>query len=356
MATVAVQTTVAPAIARLRAMPKFNPDQHLVGALPAKKMTMQELGFEEDVGVSPVAVSDPFQLFTAEAVKFMRGEVFRVPEKYKFSSNIAKSQLRGYAKDCAPFTWDAWNHPATIALMSKIAEVELVPAMPYEIAHINLSAKSKEDAQQELAQYQEQNRRYQEDEGIGGCREVVETPIVGWHTDSYPFVCVLMMSDVGDMVGGETAIRTADGKILKMRGPSQGCAVLMQGRYITHQAMRALGAQERITSVTSFRPKSALFKDDTELRTVRGVSDLNELYYDFAEYRLKLLQEQIQHERERVAAARRTGEGFATTAHKQFLKRVIAFSNQSSHELVEQSEVQQGYIERVDWPDAAIDL
>lgn len=93
--------------------------------------------------------------------------------------------------------------------------------MPYEIAHINLSSKSKEDAQQELARCQEHQRRCQEDEGIGGCLEVVETPIVGWHTDSYPFVCVLMMSDVRDMVGGETAIRTVNGQILKMRGPTQ---------------------------------------------------------------------------------------------------------------------------------------
>lgn len=93
--------------------------------------------------------------------------------------------------------------------------------MPYEIAHINLSSKSREDAQQELAKYEENERRYEEDEGIGGCREVVEPPIVGWHTDSYPFVCVLMMSDVRDMIGGETAIRTGNGGILKMRGPSQ---------------------------------------------------------------------------------------------------------------------------------------
>ncbi|KAL5386739.1 hypothetical protein PMIN06_010543 [Paraphaeosphaeria minitans] len=356
MATVAIQTTVAPAVARLKAVPKFDPARHLARAFPEEKMSMQELGFAEDIGVSPVAVSVPFQLFTPEAVNIMRDEIFCVPDKYKFSSNIAKSQLRGYAKDCAPFTWDAWNHAETIALISEIAEVELVPAMHYEIAHINLSSKSKEDAQQELEKYQEHQRRYQEDEGIGGCREVVETPIVGWHTDSYPFVCVLMMSDVRGMIGGETAIRMVNGKVLKMRGPSQGCAVIMQGRYITHQAMRALGAQERITSVTSFRPKSALLKDDTELRTVRGVSDLNELYYDFAEYRLKLLEEQIQHERERVQAARKAGDEFATTRHKQFLGNVSAFSQQSSHELVDQSEVRKGYIEKVDFPDAAIDI
>lgn len=120
--------------------------------------------------------------------------------------------------------------------------------------------------------------------------------------------------------------------------------------------MRALGAQERITSVTSFRPKSAFVKDDTELRTVRGVSDLNELYYDFAEYRLKLLEEQIQQERERVRAAHEAGEQFGTAQHNQFLANVCSFSQQSSHELVDQSEVRKGYIEKVDYPDAAINV
>lgn len=99
MATMAVQTTVAPAVARLRAVPKFDPARHLVRAVPEKKMSMQELGFAEDVGVSPVAVSSPFQLFTPDAVDIMRNEVFCVPDVYKFSSNIAKSQLRGYAKE-----------------------------------------------------------------------------------------------------------------------------------------------------------------------------------------------------------------------------------------------------------------
>lgn len=120
--------------------------------------------------------------------------------------------------------------------------------------------------------------------------------------------------------------------------------------------MRALGAQERITSVTSFRPKSALLRDDSELRTVRGVSDLNELYYDFAEYRLRLLEEQVQHERERIAAARRVGTSFGTAVHKRFLERISAFAGQTSHELVEKEDVQKGYIEKVDLPDAVIDV
>ncbi|KAF1971371.1 hypothetical protein BU23DRAFT_471008 [Bimuria novae-zelandiae CBS 107.79] len=357
MATVAIQTTLVAKIAQLTAVrhgPRFDPARHLVGDLPAKKKSMKDLGFPEDIGVSPLAVSEPFQLFTVEAVEIMREEILNVPEKYKFKSNIARSQLRGYAKDCAPFTYAAWTHPETLALISKIAEVELVPVMDYEVAHINFSSKSKADAQQELKSHQEELRIY-EDEGISGCREVVKTPIVGWHTDSYPFVCVLMMSDVRGMVGGETAIRTAEGKIIKMRGPSQGYAVVMQGRYTTHQAMRALGAQERITAVTSFRPKSALLRDDSELRTVRGVSDINELYYGFAEYRLQLLKELLEHEIERVKVAHRVGEGFGTVKHKLFLERVIDFVEQSNRELVEQSQVRKGFVEKVDLPDAAID-
>lgn len=42
---------------------------------------------------------------------------------------------------------------------------------------------------------------------------------VDWHTDSYPFVCVTMLSDCTNMIGGETALRTGSGEIIKVRGP-----------------------------------------------------------------------------------------------------------------------------------------
>lgn len=28
--------------------------------------------------------------------------------------------------------------------------------------------------------------------------------VVGWHKDSYPFVCILLLSDTSQMVDGET--------------------------------------------------------------------------------------------------------------------------------------------------------
>jgi hypothetical protein len=60
---------------------------------------MKDLGFAEDVGVSPVAVSQPFQLFSKEAVQQMRNEILfnpKVIEECSHRSNIAASQVRGY--------------------------------------------------------------------------------------------------------------------------------------------------------------------------------------------------------------------------------------------------------------------
>lgn len=97
------------------------------------------------------------------------------------------------------FIFEAWKHPQTLALISKIAGVDLVPVMDYEIGHINLSVPG-----------DKKKRKNVEDDAI-----------VGWHRDSYPFVCVLMLSDCTGMVGGETALRTGTGEIKKVRGPQK---------------------------------------------------------------------------------------------------------------------------------------
>lgn len=99
--------------------------------------------------------------------------------------------MRRYAK----FVYDAWTNPETLGIISKIAGVDLVPAMDYEIGHVNISVG---DGEQGVAK---------------------AAPVVDWHFDSYPFVCVLMLSDASEMLGGETAIRTGGGEIIKVRGP-----------------------------------------------------------------------------------------------------------------------------------------
>lgn len=67
----------------------------------------------------------------------------------------------------------------------------------------------------------------------------------------------------------------------------------MHGRYIEHQALKAHGGCERITMVTCFRPRSPIIKDETVLTGVRGTSDLGDLYSQYTDYRLELLEERI---------------------------------------------------------------
>lgn len=77
----------------------FDPKKHLLQEAPDKCYTMEELGYRSDSGVSPIAVSNPFRLFTQEAVQLMREEVLskEVQDGFSFSSDIAAKQIRGYA-------------------------------------------------------------------------------------------------------------------------------------------------------------------------------------------------------------------------------------------------------------------
>lgn len=103
------------------------------------------------------------------------------------------------------FIFEAWKHPETLSIVSKIAGIDLVPVMDYEIGHINLSIPSEKKSNTDGTMISAED----------------DKPIVGWHRDSYPFVCVLMMSDTTGMVGGETALRTGTGEIKKVRGPQK---------------------------------------------------------------------------------------------------------------------------------------
>ena len=76
----------------------FEPEKHLIYEEPKKVWSMADIGMT-DKGISPTAVSEPFPLFSQEAIEQMRAEILSdaVQENCKYSSNIAKSQLRGFA-------------------------------------------------------------------------------------------------------------------------------------------------------------------------------------------------------------------------------------------------------------------
>ncbi|KAL2064752.1 hypothetical protein VTL71DRAFT_3890 [Oculimacula yallundae] len=317
--------STSPAIGKL-----FQPISHLAFEEPKHVHTMEELGFSANSGVSPVAVSDPFPLFSEEAIDIMRKEILdpEVLEKYSYTSDIAPRQIRGYAPKHGKFIFEAWKHPETLAIISKIAGVDLVPVMDYEIGHVNLSIPGDKKDHKDLG-----------DDEDGSA-------IVGWHRDSYPFVCVLMMSDTTAMVGGETALRTGYGEIKKVRGPSRGCAVVLQGRYIDHQALSAFGGQERITMVTSFRPRSPRIRDDTVLNTVRPISNLSDLYGQTVEYNLENAESRIRHMLKNVRDSMKAGSTDVQSI-KSFLEFEIKTLMHLDKEIVDEKLVKKGALAEV---------
>lgn len=85
--------------------------------------------------------------------------------------------------------------------------MDLIPSIDFEIATINVSV---DDSTETIAPRICENPEPLAD-GVS---------VVAWHYDSFPFVCVVMLSDCQGMVGGETALRTASGEVMKVRGPA----------------------------------------------------------------------------------------------------------------------------------------
>ena len=102
-------------------------------------------------------------------------------------------RLDSYAR----FTYNAWSRPETLAAISKVVGLDLVPVMDIEISHVNILPSGDSDHHP-----------------------------VQWHLDDYPYACILMLSDTTHMTGGETLLRTGSKGLLfndppKMVSPTE---------------------------------------------------------------------------------------------------------------------------------------
>lgn len=97
--------------------------------------------------------------------------------------------------------------------------------------------------------------------------------------------------------------------------------------------------------VTSFRPKNPLIRDDTVLTTVRPISNLSELYSQFSEYRLEMLEERIRAELKEIRESRAAGRGVSTKKLKAFLEEQQRFLEHMNVEMVDDEMVKPGDID-----------
>lgn len=280
---------------------KFDPSVHLNYVAPTNNLQMSDIGLEP-TPISAVAATNPFPLLSYEAIVQMRREIFspQVLDNCMHHTRPGSVQIRGMAPRYAPFIHAFWHSPEVLRIMSENAGVELVPALDYEISHVNVQlGPGGLDAvrQTPIEPRPATKEAIDEFEASQSKKQAVTDqtkPIIEWHKDSHPFVCVVMLSDAQHMVGGETELQGAEGKTIKVKAPQMGCAAILQGRYITHTAAPAANMPERITVVTSFRPKNPLLLDETTNANVRNKSHLSELYYQWTTYRLDVLAQRAQ--------------------------------------------------------------
>ena len=97
--------------------------------------------------------------------------------------------------------------------------------------------------------------------------------------------------------------------------------------------------------VTSFRPKCHTVKDDTVLTTVRPISDLSELYGQFSDYRLEILEERIRGQRKVLRENETRGKKLDTKSLKAFLLEQETFLAHMNKEMVDDDLVTKGRID-----------
>lgn len=75
----------------------FDPEKHLNYVDEPEVILLKDIALPEDLGISPVAVSQPFQLFNDEAIRVMREEILNkeVWDNCLYSTDFAGCQLRG---------------------------------------------------------------------------------------------------------------------------------------------------------------------------------------------------------------------------------------------------------------------
>ncbi|KIV82674.1 hypothetical protein PV11_04768 [Exophiala sideris] len=287
-------------------LPLFQPDQDFCFEPPKAFATLKELLLSEEDASSPLAITDPFPLFTPEAVEKMRADVFRreVVDKYGQRTMPRCFKLRGYSKD-TPYVDSVWRHELVVKACSQAAGVDLAVVFDYEIGQVNAQYDAiTDDKPLSDTLPPAKPLLYEAAESPSETSAQQDEPLsLGvWHKDAYPWVCVVMLSNPTNMVGGETGIRRGDGVLAKYRGPQMGWAVMMQGGCIDHIALQGLGTGERVTMVTSFRPKSPLVKDTSDVAMVIYSSLVDELFTQWTVYRLQVLTERTQASQAKIAA------------------------------------------------------
>ncbi|KAL2817958.1 hypothetical protein BDW59DRAFT_181961 [Aspergillus cavernicola] len=326
---------------------EFNPRVHLNYVPPQKKITMQDLLLNQRSTASPIAGTTPFPLLSPKGVRAYRKALFQqdVLDKCASSPFPGTLVLRDAVK-LSKFIRDFWTHPETMRIVSEASGVPLEVVMPTEIGHTNIQVEGTTIPEMtrnlRVEPLVEKVELSPEDRAYDPLTD--KSSIIPWHYDSYPYVCVLMLSETHGMVGGETYIRKGDGEAQKVEGPQIGYAVMLQGGEVEHLAARAKGVKERISTITSYRSKRPNVYDSSYITNVRPYADLDSLYPEWAQYRLRKLRDETTHYLNKVEKG--SGSAFQREELESIINQQIDYLQRTARQMVPpkyQEQIQEKY-------------
>ncbi|OOO11828.1 hypothetical protein OAory_01082980 [Aspergillus oryzae] len=111
------------------------------------------------------------------------------------------------------------------------------------------------------------------------------------------------------------------------------------GRYLEHQALKALGGRERISMVTAFRPKSHLVRDEMVLSGSRAISNWSELYTGYTGYKMELLEERPRAKLKEEKQRERSNRPLDIPGMKRFLEEQKALLELTIEEFMEVEDI-----------------
>ncbi|GKZ27125.1 hypothetical protein AbraIFM66951_004156 [Aspergillus brasiliensis] len=296
----------------------FDPKVHLSYVPPENKFTMQDLGLKQSATASPIAGTTPFPLLSPKGVKAYRKALFQqdVLDKCASSPFPGTLVLRDTVKH-SQFIKDFWTHPETMKIVSEACGVPLDVIMPTEIGHTNIQVEGttisemcsnlKVEPSVEKVDLSPEERSYDPLKD--------RSSIIPWHYDSYPYI----------------------------EGPQMGHAVMLQGGEVEHLAARAKGVKERISTITSYRSKMPNVYDSSYLTNVRPYANLDSLYPEWTQYRLRKLRDEITHYLN--TAENQPGSSFQQQEAQNLIDQQIEYLQRTSRQMVS-SEYQKQILEK----------
>ncbi|RDW88548.1 hypothetical protein BP6252_00580 [Coleophoma cylindrospora] len=311
----------------------FDPKIHLAYEAPKTRLTLSDLKIQGSATSTPIAATSPFPILSHEGILAYRRALFRrdVLHKCAFPAFPGTLILRNAAEH-STFIEDFWTHPETLRLVSDAAGVPLSIVMRTEIGHTNIqtSGRSLNEMIDSLSVEPDTTKIQLSDEEKA-YDPLRSNSIIPWHYDSYPYVCVLMLSDTDGMVGGETYIKTGEGVPAKVEGPAIGHGVLLQGGEVQHLAARALGVKERISTITSYCAEVPGLYDSSFITNIRPYTDIKVLYKQWTSYRLEKMRYEIDRLQSEIS---QSPGGLDISAVETFVEDQINYLKRTSRQLI----------------------